>query len=45
MLEYIKLHNFQKYADYERSFNEKVNYITGVNGAGKYIFRQKLSPG
>lgn len=35
MLEYIKLHNFQKYADYERSFNEKVNYITGVNGAGK----------
>lgn len=35
MLEYIKLHNFQKHKDYYREFNSKVNYLTGVNGAGK----------
>ena len=35
MLEYIKLHNFQKHKEYYREFNNKVNYLTGVNGVGK----------
>lgn len=35
MLEYIHLKNFQKYKDYTRTFNDRVNFITGVNGSGK----------